>query len=282
MRQQLIVGMPSSGKSTFIAALRHLLVADETATALQLVKLSDEESHVNALEDKWLSCREIERTKPATEGWVEFTVRNRKTGTESVLAIPDLRGETFEQPLCTGRCVKSLYEAVGNSDAILLFTNADRPDDAGLISDLNDMHENRDTPDTAQNNSKAAPRSQFKPEDMPEEVKIIEFLQMANRRPLQARKRRIGIVISAWDVVSSDVEPTQWFGEHRPMLDQFLANNADLWETRIYGVSAQGGKLPRDREILTRIRKPSQRIILVGDETLAHDLTSPLSWLGDM
>ena len=106
MRKQLIIGMPSSGKSTFIAALRHLLVAEEVETALKLTGLSDDESHVNALETEWLACRELERTKPASEGWVEFRVCNRTTGAEAVLSVPDLRGETFEQPLCAGRCIE--------------------------------------------------------------------------------------------------------------------------------------------------------------------------------
>jgi hypothetical protein len=278
MRRQLIVGMPASGKSTFIAALRHLLIADEVATELELTALSDDESHVNALEADWLACREVQRTKTATEGWVEFRVRNRTTGAEAVLSVPDLRGETFEQPLCAGRCNRELYDSLGDADALLLFTNADRPEDAGLISDFNDMLDDVEQPAESKPSPKPMPVP-FDPMAMPEEAKIVEFLQMANRRPLRPRLRRIGIVISAWDVVSGGVTPEEWFAEHRPMIDQFFSNNADLWELRLYGVSAIGGKLPRDRKKLDRM-KPSERIILVGEQTAAHDLTSPLSWLG--
>ncbi len=275
MKKQLIIGMPSSGKSTFIAALRYLLVSNEVETRLELTGLSDDESHVNTLETDWLACKEVERTKPATEGWVEFRVRHRTTGAEATLSVPDLRGETFEQPLCLGRCDRALLDAVVTADGMLLFTNANRPDEVGLISDLNDMDEpettNRDQPTAA---------TQFKPEAMPEEAKIVEFLQMANRRPLQPRRRRVGIVISAWDVVRADITPEEWFTKSRPMLDQFLSNNKDLWELRLYGVSALGGKLPRDKRKLFKMVKPSQRIILVGPDTAAHDLTVPLDWLG--
>jgi hypothetical protein len=278
MRRQLIVGMPASGKSTFIAALRHLLIAGEVATELELTALSDDESHVNALEADWLVCKEVQRTKPATEGWVEFRVRSRATGAEAVLSVPDLRGETFEEPLCTGRCNRQLYEALAEADALLLFTNADRPDDAGLISDLNDMMDGA-APAANGKSHRKVKLAPFDPMAMPEEAKIVEFLQMANRRPLEPKLRRLGIVISAWDVVSGGVTPEDWFAEHRPMIDQFLSNNTDVWEVRLYGVSAIGGKLPRDRKKLDRM-KPSKRIILVGEQTSAHDLTSPLSWLG--
>ena len=276
MRRQLIVGMPASGKSTFIAALRHLLVADEVATELELTALSDEESHVNELEADWLACREVQRTKTATEGWVEFRVRNRATGAQSVLSVPDLRGETFEQPLCAGRCNRELYDALGDADALLLFTNADRPDDASLISDFNDMLDGLEQPAGKNPGPMPVP---FDPMAMPEETKIVEFLQMANRRPLRPKLRRIGIVVSAWDVVSDASTPEEWFAERRPMIDQFLSNNADLWEVRLYGVSAIGGKLPRDRKKLNKM-KPSERIVLVGEQTAPHDLTAPLSWLG--
>lgn len=279
MKRQLIIGMPSSGKSTFIAALRHLLLANEVPTVLELTGLSDEEAHVNALEAKWVACKEIERTKPATEGWVEFQVRNRETMTETVLSIPDLRGETFEQPLCSGRCSSELSAAVAEADALLVFTNADRPADMGLISDLNDMIEdNPQTPAKGPPSARRAPMP-FKPENMPEEAKIVEFLQMANRRPMLSRQRKIGLVISAWDVVSGSLSPEDWFADHRPMLEQFLSNNSDLWDRRIYGVSALGGRFPRDRQRLKR-KIPSKRIIVVGPETIPHDLTSLLSWLG--
>lgn len=276
MKRQLIVGMPASGKSTFIAALRHLLVANEVATELELTALSDDESHVNTLEADWLACKEVQRTKTVTEGWVEFRVRNRATGAEAVLSVPDLRGETFEQPLCAGRCNRELYDALRDADALLLFTNADRPDDSGLISDFNDMLDDVEPTAGRKPGSKPVP---FDPMAMPEEAKIVEFLQLANRRPLRPTLRRIGIVISAWDVVPNGSTPEKWFAERRPMIDQFLSNNADLWQVRLYGVSAIGGKLPRDKKKLDRM-KPSERIILVGEQTAAHDLTSPLSWLG--
>ena len=104
MKRQLIVGMPESGKSTFIAALRHLLLSGTISTELTLTRLADEEKHVNDLETDWLELKQVQRTKPATEGWVEFHVRDAVSGRESVLLVPDLRGETFEQPACSGVC----------------------------------------------------------------------------------------------------------------------------------------------------------------------------------
>ncbi|WP_219097713.1 hypothetical protein [Pseudomonas sp. UMAB-40] len=277
MMHQLIVGMPNSGKSTFIAALRHLFVANEVHTELELTGLADNEAHLNRLEDDWLACKRVSRTKPNTEGWVQFNVRDRQSGVESMLSIPDLRGEAFEQPACSGQCNRELYDALVKTDGILLFTNADREDDMLLISDLMDILGPPEPADSSDDSPKA---DAFKPENMPEEVKVVEFLQVANRRPLNPRTRKVAVMISAWDVVSTTGRtPEDWFLEHRPMLAQFLNSNTVLWDTRIYGISAQGGKLPQMKASLEKVARPSERIMVVGHGAQQHDLSAPLSWL---
>lgn len=277
MMNQLIVGMPNSGKSTFIAALRHVFVANEVQTELELTGLADNEAHLNRLEDDWLACNRVSRTKPTTEGWVQFNVRDRRSGVESMLSIPDLRGEAFEQPACNGQCNKELYDALVDTDGVLLFTNADKEDDMLLIADLMDIL----GPPEPVEDSDAPPKfDAFKPENMPEEVKIVEFLQVANRRPLSPRVRKIAVMISAWDVVAKmGRTPDQWFLENRPMLAQFLITNAVLWDSRVYGISAQGGKLPQMKASLEKIVCPSERIMVVGHGAQPHDPSAPLSWL---
>jgi hypothetical protein len=267
------MGMPGSGKSTFIAALRHLLLAGDVPTELLLTILAEEEKHLNKLEADWLALREVPRTKPATEGWVEFHLRDPEGGREATVLVPDLRGEAFEQPASLGRCESDLHMALAEADGFILFTNAENDVDSLMLSDLGDLL-------GPLADGGGGPPPPFRPEDMPEEVKVVEFLQMANRRPLTARRRRIAVMISAWDTVPAGTDPGTWLAEHRPMLDQFLAHNADLWETRVYGVSAQGGRLPADRARLRGLRKPSERIAVIGHGAARHDLTAPLRWVG--
>lgn len=121
----------------------------------------------------------------------------------------------------------------------------------------------------------------FTPEGMAEEVKIVEFLQMANRRPLYPKPRKLALIASAWDVVEMEegITPERWLAQNRPMLAQFLASNADLWEVRIYGVSAQGGKLPERKAELKGMLNQSERVRIIGHGAALHDLTAPLRWL---
>lgn len=308
MIRQLVAGMPASGKSTYIGALRHILVAKEVETDLELTMLAGDEVHLNKLEDKWLSCEAMERTTTSNEAWVELNVRDRSTGVEGVMIIPDLRGENFERPAATGGCPKDLYDALVASDGMLLFTNVNREDDMLLIDDFGDMPEDnngeddagcaprdcavaeaaaaksKDTLDaTSTDGDELADRGEtrFKPEDMAEEVKIVEFLQLANRRPLHPKARKLAMIASAWDEVEADegITPEKWLAEKRPMLAQFLANNPDLWKVRVYGVSAQGGRLPERKAEFEKMLSQSVRARIFGHGAALHDLSAPLRWL---
>jgi hypothetical protein len=274
---QLIVGMPNSGKSTFIAALTHLLIADEVPTQLKLLSLADDEQHLNRLEGEWLACERVQRTKPSTEGWVKLNIQDTSTGIQSDLLIPDLRGEAFEQPACTGQCQTTLLSALNECEGILLFSNVDRGDDTMMLDDIVDIF----ATGTDLGAGSAIPTQPFIPENMPEEVKIVEFLQMANRRPRAHKKRRIAVILSAWDLVdeTEGITPDSWLEAQRPMLSQFLETNGDSWEFKVFGVSAQGGRLPAEKQHLEKVKIPSKRVRIVGQNIAEHDLSAPLQWL---
>ena len=68
----------------------------------------------------------MQRTKTSNEAWVEVNLRDRSTGEESLVTIPDLRGENFERPASFGLCSRNLYDAVEASDGILFFTNVNK------------------------------------------------------------------------------------------------------------------------------------------------------------
>ena len=86
---------------------------------------------------------------------------------------------------------------------------------------------------------------------------------------------------SAWDLIASDVDmtPEKWIGAKRPMLNEFLTYNADMWELPIYGISAQGGSLSQRRAEFEKMLNQSERVRVVGHGAGKHDLTAPLRWL---
>lgn len=287
-RQILIAGMPNSGKSTFIAALRYLITSRETITALEQTRLSENEAHFNLLEERWLAGERVGRTQKPTEAWVTLHIRDRESGVEADISIPDLQGERFEQPAAAGLCERSLHEALASSDGLVLFTNADTSVDDMMITDMDDiasslLGEGSDAEGEPQVPAETSPTPppRFDPYEMPEQAKIVELLQMMNRRPLRPRLRKLVVLVSGWDAVEATGAwtPNTWLEQNRPMFAQFIRHNPEFWTPRVYGVSAQGGPLPKDQERLVAIRKPSERIQMVGHEAASHDLTAPIRWL---
>ncbi|WP_157489232.1 hypothetical protein [Lysobacter sp. Root916] len=282
MRRIIAAGLPASGKSSFIAALTYLLNAKELQTRLTLASLSGDEKHLQALEHEWLGVKPLPRTQRTNEHWGQFNVRDTRTGDTAELLVPDMRGELFEQPATIGGCQRALWESLLDCDGMMLFTNVDRPDDDHMACDMANAVA---TIVAANSEAVAAPTTvnvdPFQASSMPEESKLVELLQAMNRWPIASKLRRIALVLSAWDVVPvrAQEDPISWLAKHRPMLDQFLESNSDLWDVRVYGVSALGGRLPQDQARLLDVEIAGQRIRIVGADTEAHDLTVILHWL---
>lgn len=282
-RKLVIAGMPESGKSTFLIALRHLLVSHEVQSVLRASRLSDAEKHLNELAEKWLACEQVERTKQTVEEWVSLHVRKEADSTEAEIIVPDFSGEAFRRPAASGNCSSAIARMLSELDGLLLFTNADRSADdvrlevlAGLFAEPTSGMEGSEADADGAPAHSAVP---FDPVNMPEEALLVELLQILNRPPRVPTARMIAVIVSAWDVVEgADLSPEQWFEQHRPMLSQFLRNNDDLWSIRVYGVSAQGGKLPDEKKAL-QAKVPGERVQIVGHGALPHDLTAPIDWL---
>lgn len=132
--------------------------------------------------------------------------------------------------------------------------------------------------------------SEFTPALTPRQVQIVDLLEAFSDTPLELRPKRIAVVVSAWDLVGLDFTPDGWLSDKMPLLDQYLRSRSDEFETRIYGVSAQGGRLPQqgqpdegsDRQALLAMQVPSSRIRVVGHGADDHDLTHPIAWLSGL
>lgn len=304
----LLLGMPSSGKTTFLGALSHVLTSGRSATSLRLLGLSEQEAHVAALEELWLACEEVPRTnvRSAQEG--AFRVQVGDDGPEALISVPDLSGEAFRMPAARDRCPSGFFELLLEADGLVLFTNADKPSDDRLIFDAATQYDALEAafqaeldaddstgdgdPEVADGSEptepmpsfmEEAPDSEptrpFNPDDMPEEVLLVELLQQINRLPLSAKKRGLALVISAWDVVPNETVPEDWLARWRPMLNQFLRHNGHLWDVRVWGVSALGGSLRTDADRLRAMAEPTERVQVVGNDASPHDLTAPIQWL---
>ena len=282
-----MVGLPQSGKTTFLAALWHIVQDARVSTSLRLSELRGDRSYLNRIREAWLACRPLERTTIQNEQLVTLCLQNEAVG-EVELSIPDLSGESFELRLRERRWATAFDVLVNDACGILLFIHPDtiragrRVDLAqSLTAQLRSGNPQR--ADAEVQPTPAAPvvaPVSWSHELMPTQVQLVELLQFIVERCGGTEPLRVVVIVSAWDLVESLVaSPQEVLLKQLPLLWQFLEANEQTIVHKVVGVSAQGGDLEKDRDRLLERDAPSSRVRVVGLECDPHDLSAPVSWL---
>lgn len=281
----VIMGLPASGKTTFLAALWHLVEAEEISCRLKLDRYEGDLTYLNRIAEAWRTFQNVPRTSQVGgDTNVTLQLVNRETGIHGTLFFPDLAGETFDVQVEARRCKPEFVDAVARDDGILFFLSADVRGNALSIVELNTMlppGAAEQTPAVVEDqNAVEAPR-EWEPKLVPTQVRIVQILADLVRPPFEVRRRRLALVVSAWDLTDGmGVDPSTWLVRQMPLVSQFLRTNDAYFDYAVYGVSAQGLSLDNTAAIDTAAQiSPSRRIRVVGPEGEGQDLTSPLLWL---
>lgn len=304
----MVFGFQESGKTTFAAALWHLLDSREIPTVLIKGKHVGEFSYLEGIAQSWCEGWRVERTGDQLEH-VQINLCHPRTGTELVLEFTDLPGEKFEKAFSTRLCTPALVDLVKEASGLLLFVSADRYIDDVTILDAFGAQPEEDeiagvdhrSVDAGSAESAATSGSgdgkpatsassepPWDPDKTPLQVRLVDLLQAMQVEPFGQKPFKVAVIVSAWDLTIED-SAEAWLAKRYPLLDQFLRNGQGASEVRVYGVSAQGGPLSKrgeppspDRERLLALNHASERIKIVGLDARAHDLTCPLLWLSGL
>lgn len=287
-RSVVVVGLPSSGKTTFLAALWHLICERELVTRLSFDKLlSGDTGYLNDIASCWRSGKEQDRTFLKGNRLVSINLKDQNNSSLRA-TFPDIAGEEFSQMWEERECDNKVADFL-KEGGVLLFVHADNiiapqwvVDIAALSKKLGiEISEDAPIP--------------WHPKYAPTQVQIVGLLSLLRKAPLDTGPRRLAVMLSAWDKARDEgLRPDEFLELKLPLLHQYLQQDADKWEWRTYGVSAQGGvygkpdsqdpqapKAPPTAETqkLLALDRASKRINLVSGQTVSHDLTEPLEWL---
>jgi hypothetical protein len=281
-RSVVIIGLPESGKSTFLGALWHLMTEDDLDTLLQLENLGHgDRNHLNALASRWRDAKVQDRTAIGGNRLVVMNLADR-TGASLRVTFPDTAGEAYQHMWEERECDPDVADTLTRGN-VLLFIHSDTiqapmwlVDDADLSRRMGLPHvENQEVP--------------WHPRLAPTQVQLVELLQFLSTKPLDTGPRRLAIMLSAWDKVAPEgLSPSIFLETNLPLLAQYLRHNGQKWTWRVFGLSAQGGDydaieddaaIEPQAEELRKLDRPSTRIRLLGEVPETHDLTEPLAWL---
>lgn len=291
-----ILGFPFAGKTTFLAALWYSLQQQGVQTKLSLESFMGDQSYLSLLVKKWLAGEEMIRTSTAIQKDALSVRLKDKHDKIFDLVFPDYSGEVFNNLYIDREIKPDLAKKIKKSDTFLLFINPEKIVEPDSISSIpyqfrnenkeydnteyiitendNEENPNTDTP-------KLVTRDPIKNDSTA--VKLIELLQFIEFL-YEKEKVSLSVIVSAWDLVDNRYQlPQECIRKRLPMLWQYLIANADNFDMRYYGISAQGDKLNETTE--THIEQllekyednPAERIqVIDGMGHRCNDITLPL------
>ncbi|MFZ2989507.1 TRAFAC clade GTPase domain-containing protein [Ideonella sp.] len=282
----VVLGLPASGKTTYLAALWHLLQARKIESKIKSVRLrAGEAQHLNEIAKRWLAAKKQERTSQDRNRTVTMEVQSSASGNEFVLSFPDVAGEAFAEIWEKRECDPEVLNSLG-AQGVLLFIHATDINPPNWIADdakLNKLL------GIQQNSGEPVA---WEPRFAPTQVQLVDLLRCLQEPPLGVGPRRLAVALSAWDLAEGDKRnPEKYLALHLPLFHQYLNHGLDpAWVVKVYGVSAQGaeydsdggdGKASAGAKTMREMEVPSERIKVVHGESSSHDLTEPLFWLLD-
>ena len=122
----VVFGFQASGKTTFAAALWHLLDSREVPTALQKGKHTGDFSYLEEIAQAWSEGWELDRTKTKQIEAIRINLLHAPTKSEVALEFTELSGETFESAFATRLCSPEFVEMAKRAEGLLLFVSASR------------------------------------------------------------------------------------------------------------------------------------------------------------
>jgi hypothetical protein len=285
MREQAIVvlGLPASGKTTYLAALWHLLQARKVESKLKAPRLrAGEAQHLNDIARRWLAAKKQERTFHTKNRTVTMEMET-VDGDEFVLGFPDVAGESFAQIWESRECDADLVNSL-TANGVLLFVHATDINQPNWIADVAKLSKLLGV------KRQAGEPVPWDPRFAPTQVQLVDLLRCLQELPLNAGPRRLAVALSAWDLAERENKtPEKYLEMQFPLLHQYLHHGLDpSWAVKVYGVSAQGAEYDGDgkgempsagAQSMRDVEIPSERIKVVAGESSSHDLTEPLFWL---
>ncbi len=274
----LLIGLPASGKSTFIAALWDLLNdSDSNNYKLKMNSRPAERTFLEGIYDKWVGFEKLDRTKIDSIESVSLSILKGENSLE--LNFPDLAGEVFVDMYRYREISKDIEALIKSCNSIVVFIN---PEFLTVERHIDDVYPNSSTrvegAELSVNVEEVT--NQNLHNKLQSQVVLTDLLYGFFK--IQPLIRKVAVVVSAWDCVESSglgFSPEKYLKGTCPLLYMYLKNGN--FSHKIYGVSAQGCnyKKTEDLEKLQNLTKSVDRIKVVDDNIMSNDISMPLNWL---
>jgi hypothetical protein len=272
----VVLGGPDSGKTNYIARLWSALreKKGELVEAVQPTELD----FVLESADHLFQGQFIQRSEQTEDRRdFEVTVAARADGKQAKIAIPDISGELWWRAVADLDVPPDLMNVLRNASGAVLFL---REGSDQNVQPLDWITAKKHLVKMKGVEDKGTPTQVMLCE-------LIRFLELTLARRPDGGKPRLAVVISAWDLVGTDVfesGPVTYLEEEYPILAGRL-DDLETLDVHIFGLSVVGGNLDEEAFKKAFLEKGIDgqgwvaiRDAATGTWTKDSDVTKPVAW----
>ena len=281
----VMIGAPDSGKTNYLARLWQALQGN--TPKLRATQHPDDIRYVSDALSHLLRGRFAPRTEKGPDSderecLVQVSWEQDGKIRNAALVVPDVSGELWEEAIQTNELPELWMARVRRSVGALLFvrvaSSLNKPSlnwvTAGKLLQVSGVDHNTS-------------RGEFR---IPTDVQLCEFvrfLEFALGKDTGVERPRVGVLVSAWDIVDaarSSRGPRAYLEDEFPLFASRLAHTSVL-DVRTFGLSVVSGDFGDD-EFRTRfldgdIDEFGYVVTDPGAEPNRDDVTTPIRWVLD-
>lgn len=301
-KKVFMIGMPSSGKTTYLASLCRLLLYGEQKTEwrLDIKDVPEGFDEIRKFIKNLNSYKIVGRTQEIYDIGLNLYNQNQEW---MQFVVPDSSGEIFRDLVYDRRIASNIMDQIVESDMLLFFINVNtmisedriKLGEKSAIKQLNEEQGDKVIQSAEDKVEEYAGDKENEQIESKEQVKnkeeeqkkynnqsaLVELLQ--NIIYLVPHSLNIRFVISAWDLVEKEfkqdkVTPEEYIKQKLPLLYQYLVFNFKLVDYDIWGVSAQGGDFDDEDDLKKLQSNNGEDYVCVVDSKadISKDLTKLL------
>lgn len=276
-----MIGLPSSGKTTYLASLCRLLLYGEQGTEwnLDINDLPEGYEDIRNMIQNLDSYKEVGRTLGSVIYNIELKLYNQYQ--ERIrFVVPDLSGEIYQNLVYDRRLPFNIMDQIVKSDVLLFFINCNTMIPEERIKLNEETAIRKLDKEQGNDNPKGIEMEEAKVKKFNNQSALVELLQSIIY--LVPQSLNIRFVVSAWDLVEKEfkdkVTPEEYIETKLPLLYQYLICNAETFNYEIWGVSAQGGDFSDEQDLQRLQSENSEKFVYVVDNKagISKDLTKLL------
>jgi Double-GTPase 1 len=271
----LMVGLPESGKTTYLAALYELARAKPPVPGAVSERTQPQDvEYFFDINRTWLQTRELDHSNVGAPRHTQLPLLDAQ-GEPFDLDIPDVAGEDFRAGWEGAHWPAQVAEIAQGVHGVLLFAHGTALTPPARLTagglEQTGLPVPPESGDDSEWNAAGAPTQTILAD-------LLEALLDSNGGPIP-----IALVVSAWDTVKQEITPATWLQVNLPLLWQMLEGRGETQQYEVFGVSAQGGDVtdPQERDRLARVNPPRERISIQRGDDTSRDISAPVRWLLD-